>query len=425
MSTFVSATSSSANTTTYASAAFSPAVGDVLLGIVSASATVDIFPTMTDSTGEAVFTCWMQAGSNTAANSIYICAGDTKTTSTTSRTLTFGCPNDAATGAVISIYRLSGMTHTGTGAIKQIAWEQAKTTGGTPAPVFPYAVTSTNPVIAFASNATNPAGITQPTGFALDAGGGTNAYFATPTIGTISSSIDSGSTSTTLTFGSTSASAYGDVALEIDASAAPSGVYLAGTCQPANLASGTSFTVPCHGVVAGQIISVGGWIHGGTALSPAPVCTDGSSTYSTIVFGTDAAGGQAFECHTLSAVPSGDVTITVSWTVTAQYGVGFGAVIAGASALDQGAGGLISSTASWVWPSVVNTATGITLGFGGNVSASGTYIPTGGYLLVGSFTDDNGQDGVMVYKLTSSGSQAPTATRSAASDGTVYTVSFK
>jgi hypothetical protein len=119
----------------------------------------------------------------------------------------------ASTGGGLSVYAVRGMAKVGSGAIKQSA-SQAAQASGTPAPTFGASVLTGNPVISAIFNGTNPGGITAKSGYTRDV----NTGYATPTTGFDSMHQNSGETGTAITWGSSSASAFCSLAIELDMS---------------------------------------------------------------------------------------------------------------------------------------------------------------------------------------------------------------
>ena len=206
-------TTSTANTTSYASGAFTPAANDLLVAFVVASATTAT-GTMTDSQGLG-FTKVTSRVYNSSAETIYLFVAN-NLAAASSMTVTFDCTGDAATGVVIFVARVSGMTRTGTAAIRQSSGQNNLTAGTTPAPVFAAAALTGNPTLGVVGNLSNPAALTEPTGWTERGDTG----FASPTRGGEYVSRDSGFTGTTITWGSAGATAKGDISVELDTSAA-------------------------------------------------------------------------------------------------------------------------------------------------------------------------------------------------------------
>jgi hypothetical protein len=204
------ATTSGANASTYTSGAFTPAANDLLVVFVTAKATTDV-ATLSDSQG-GTYSLIASGVKASGGDTFYVFVAD-QLASAVSMTVTFDCTGDAATSAVISVARVSGMTKTGATAARQTAKVENQTSGGTPAVTFASSVLTGNPTLALVANNGNPAGVTEPTGWTEQADTGIE------TNGAEYASRDSGFTGTTITWGSTSGSAFGALAIELDASA--------------------------------------------------------------------------------------------------------------------------------------------------------------------------------------------------------------
>jgi hypothetical protein len=207
-------TTSTANAATYASGAFTPAKGDLLVAFVVVSGSNDT-GAMSD-TQDLGFALATSTTMGAGANTLYVFVAQRFATSS-SMTVTMQVPNGAGTGAAISVAEVSGMTRAGPGALRQVA-VAANQAAGTPAIAFPGAVLTGDPALGFVGNATNPATLTPPSGWTENADVG----FATPTIGAEYASVNSGFTGTTVTWGGASATAWGGIAIEMDTSAPPS-----------------------------------------------------------------------------------------------------------------------------------------------------------------------------------------------------------
>lgn len=207
------------------SGAFTPAVGDLLVVFVAASVTVQATATLTDSAG-ITFTQVGRVPWGTNVNSLYLFVSNSLAPSATSQTVTFDTASDPATGTVIAVASITGVTRTGLTAILQ-STGQANQAAGTPAPVFGAGVDTNNPTLGAVANNTSPAGLTPPTSWTENGDTG----YSTPTTGMEYVSRDSGFTGTTITWGSASASVFASGIIEIDTSvvaSAPSNLLLVG-----------------------------------------------------------------------------------------------------------------------------------------------------------------------------------------------------
>lgn len=207
-------TASTANGTSYASGAFTPAAGELLVVIVEFTGSIAT-PTMTNSAGLTITRVINTVNIPTTADSCCVFISDA-TAAASSQTVTFDCTGDAATGTVIVVMGVSGMTNTGTAALKQYATELAFAAAGTPVTqIWNAATLTTNPVIVVAANQSNPAALTPPTNWTEQ----NDTGYATPATGLEYASRDSGyASSAAITWGSTSATSGSCFAFELDAS---------------------------------------------------------------------------------------------------------------------------------------------------------------------------------------------------------------
>lgn len=217
--TTVTPTISSTDATSYGSNAFTPAANDLLIVYVMASATlVASAPgAMTDSQGLG-FTRVISAN-NSNPRSIYIFVANALAANS-SMTVTFDCTGDTAGGAIIIPVRIAGMSRTGSSAILQSKVAN-NSTGTTPEVIFDASAATGNVTFGGVANATNPAGVNEPTNWTEDAG--QDVGYTLPTSGAEFVYRNSGFTGTTITWGSTSASVWIAGIIELDTSAAPSG----------------------------------------------------------------------------------------------------------------------------------------------------------------------------------------------------------
>lgn len=174
-------------------------------------------PTVTDDQG-GTYTEVSGGGffKNTSADKMWLFVRDSLVPATLSTVITMTSPG-GDTGGGLLVYRVTSMSRTGAAAVRQKAGQSNQAAAGTPAPVLPAAALTGNSVIGAVFNATNVATLTPPTGWTEKHDTG----YATPTTGVETATIDSGFTGTTVTWGSTSASAFASLVAELDASAAP------------------------------------------------------------------------------------------------------------------------------------------------------------------------------------------------------------
>lgn len=203
--------SDTANGTSYAGTAGTPAAGDLLLAFVSGTGTVVAGGgTMTGTwTWNQIFTrTW---NSNVGTLSVFAAAA----TAATSTTPTFDCTGDAATGCFSYCVRATGAEGQAQPYIRQIASNEG--TGANPALTFGKAVLTGNGVIGFGSNGSNTAA--QWTAPASWTEGG-EVVMSTPVSSAEGAWMVSGETGTTITWTNAQTAAWTVVAIEL---------YVAGT----------------------------------------------------------------------------------------------------------------------------------------------------------------------------------------------------
>jgi hypothetical protein len=209
-------TKSTSDGTSYTSGSFTPAANDLIVVTVYASGTAiaNSPGTMTDSQALG-FTRVTSAG---GGPTVYVFVAN-KLAAASSMTVTFGSTGDGATGAIITVWRVAGMSRTGQSASKQTKTFVNGAAGGTPSVTFSTDCDTNNPTIGIAGNAANPAGLTPPNGWTEPAGA--DVGYSTPTRGAEGVFRNSGFTGTTIKWGSTSATAWHIAVVELDTSAAP------------------------------------------------------------------------------------------------------------------------------------------------------------------------------------------------------------
>lgn len=189
-----------------------PAVGDFWIVFVNLSGNSGAGPSCSDDNSGT----YTKIGNNIPLNaSVDRCAvfvRDQRLTNTTSTVITITSGSNTAGEIVVIAYSGGFASATGIRCIRQFAAQSNQAAGGTPAPVFPIAVLTGNPTIGFIGNGSNPAGMTQPTGWTERQDVGQN----NPPTGVEAVTRDSGFTGTTVTWGSTSATAFASFVVEID-----------------------------------------------------------------------------------------------------------------------------------------------------------------------------------------------------------------
>jgi hypothetical protein len=148
---------------------------------------------------------------NTSADSMWIYVRSDAIQKAVSTVWTF-TPTATDTGGGLQVWKITGMTLASLAAVRQSGIQSNHATG-TPAIALGVAALTTNPLIGAVMNVTNPAAVTQPTGFASSL----NTGWATPTEGVATSFASSGVTASTITWGGASASAFGSLVVEFSA----------------------------------------------------------------------------------------------------------------------------------------------------------------------------------------------------------------
>lgn len=208
-------TASTNNVTSYPSASFTPVAGEVLFVSCQATGTVASAPTLAASANGLTFTRLPTiARKNTNVDTQWwFVSNEFVPASPSAMTVTFNCPQDAATGCIISVAGVSGLTKTGSAAVRQMAGNSNIAGGTAPSATFSSACLATNPVL-FAAFTTVTTGRTPPSGFTEQV----DATYSTPATGGGYSSIDSGFTGTVVSSTDNTSGACCALALEIDAS---------------------------------------------------------------------------------------------------------------------------------------------------------------------------------------------------------------
>jgi len=204
--------SSNSNASSYTTASFTPTNGDLLVLLASIWDTTTDPGTVSDSLGGS----WTRVFDyDTDYQSVWIRSAFSDGSALT---VTVDVTGDPATGAILFVARASGMSRTGAAAFRQ---GNNNTGGGGTAPntTFAAAALTGNPTIAKMHNITNPAGLTPPTNWTEQVDTGHNQ----PTAGAEYATRDSGFTGTTITWGSSSASGWRAVSIELDSSAPSAG----------------------------------------------------------------------------------------------------------------------------------------------------------------------------------------------------------
>jgi hypothetical protein len=228
-----------------------PVVGDLVVIITAHSGNTSA-AAPTDSQTGGTYTLVNSAVKAASADTMRVWVRDNLITSATSTVFTHA--PGASTGGGLVVIDLQGMDKAGSSAIVKSAI-QSNIASGTPAPVFASAVDTQNAVIGAVFNASNPAALTPRTNFTELFDNGYN----TPATGLEVISRNSGETGTTMTWGSTSPSAFASVVVELEASIthATTGT-LTGQLGSISGSAKLNKPHPTSGTLTGQIGSVSG-----------------------------------------------------------------------------------------------------------------------------------------------------------------------
>jgi len=220
--TLLGTTFSTANGTKTVTA--TPAIGDLIVIFVAHTGnTSSANPTDNNSDGAGVYDISDVASvsKNGGADTMH-CFIRRALIGSASSTVFTHAPGGTSGGG-LCVLNVSGMTRTGNAAELQAAGQSLQGAGGTPAPVLGATPQSANPIAGAVFNTSNPAGMTPRTGYTEHSDVGYN----TPTSGLEVMSLNSGESSATITWGGTSATAFCDLAIELDTSPPqPKGVTL-------------------------------------------------------------------------------------------------------------------------------------------------------------------------------------------------------
>lgn len=130
----------------------------------------------------------------------------------------FTATQSGSSGGGLNVFRVSGMTKTGSNAALQNAAQSSGAAAATPAPAFGATPQSGNPVLGGVKNGSNPAGMTPRSGYTEAPTPDTG--YNTPAAGHEAMFRDSGETSATITWGGASATVFCAKIVELDSSGA-------------------------------------------------------------------------------------------------------------------------------------------------------------------------------------------------------------
>lgn len=213
----VAGTGDTSNGATYATSSFTPTAGRLVGVWATASGSLSA-GACTGSANGLTFTRVASCLNQGSTGGLFLFIADQLTPgSPSSMTVTLDVTGDNATGAVVAVFQVDGMTNTGSAAVLQSVTREAQSSGTTLAVTLPAAPSSSNTVLVGMCNNQEPAGVTPPGSFTE----GGDAGFPTPSQGMQWAYRDSGHTSTTVTWGSNSAGLWSAIGVELDTDAAP------------------------------------------------------------------------------------------------------------------------------------------------------------------------------------------------------------
>lgn len=269
--TFAVVDPDTANTDTYPVLTFTPAVDDLIVVFAKFAASVEpgaVFDATDDQSGTYVKI--LTALFDTSAHSLVCLVREQLVTSAVGHIITVTCIGDASTGNISAVYRVAGMSRTGSSAVRQSA-KQNNTAAGTPAPAFPAAALTGNVTLGAVADTTNPTAITPPTSWTE----GQDSGHATPAHGMESVFRNSGFTGTTITWGSATAAAFASMIVELDTSTVFT-VALAGAIAPT-----ATLTRRTRKLLAGPMAPTGAMTRKTFKLLAGPVAPTGTLTRKT------------------------------------------------------------------------------------------------------------------------------------------------
>jgi hypothetical protein len=347
-------TASTSNSTAHTTATFTVAASDLLVACASVSG-VTTGATMTVTDVESLG--WSQiaaAAYSSSANSVWCFVANSFATASTTETVTF-TSSTSGTGANIVVERLSGMSRTGAGAIRQSAITSNGAASATPAPAFAAAVLTGNPVIGTVGNSTSPATLTPPSTFTEQ----DDIGYSTPTTGQEAATVATGFTGTTVTWGSTSGSVFGAIIVELDATAIVNPAFVqAASCPTTGSTGGTDYLCQFNEpTAAGNLIVIFGQA-GSTGLTGATFTDDvGGNTYTQACTNLDTPNGLFIVAYYVMNNVGGVRQVKLHWSGGSssfdQFSMYEFANVATAAALDHGV--CANATSATVAPGATGT----------------------------------------------------------------------
>lgn len=331
--------------TSYASASFTPVAGELLVVGVRVSASVLASPPLTASANGMTFTLVSRILTNASVHMdlVYV-SNQLVPGSPVAMTVTLNMTGDAATGAIIGVIGVGGMTKVGTAAVRQaVGTDNNHAASGTPALTLTSTSLAGNPLLGFVGNLTS-GGVTPPSGWTelLD------LTYATPSIGYEVAGLAAGAAVSSVTWGGSSG-AGGVQVVELDASA---GATVTGTAAGTQAGAGAATGLR---KVLGTAARAGAGVASAVALRIVPATAARAQAGASSAVGT-------------VTTPSGTVTGTAAGT-QAGTAAAVGRRIVRATAAAVGAG----MSAATALRKVTGTAAATGSGTGTAVAVRTTY----------------------------------------------------
>lgn len=198
---------------------FTPNAGDLLVAFVHGTGTSETV-VFFDSTGndakwDRVAIINHTTAGNNGRGSLWV---QRSLATNVSTTCTSSSPTDPGdfTGNAILVYGVSGMTLTGTMAVRQFAQDQAQAAGTPQIATLAQNTLPSNPVLAFVMDEGAATGWVPPSGFTEPSSPAGEGNFATPTYRAETCFVDGGLEQNTFTWGNASTGVYASIVAELD-----------------------------------------------------------------------------------------------------------------------------------------------------------------------------------------------------------------
>jgi len=213
--THLTTSSQTTNSTNYNSGSFTPAASSILFAFVAASGTVAATPFLEASTQDwKRFTLVTSAQWGSGANTLYAYIANGAVSTASALTLTWDCRQAAATGAIIQVAQVTGMSRTGLSAIRQFAVQQNNAASTTPVCTWGVSSLTLNACLAAVAYNSTVAAALPMTSWTERA----DTAYATPSTALEYFTRDSGNVSTTVSSGAPVSSLNAMIALELNTS---------------------------------------------------------------------------------------------------------------------------------------------------------------------------------------------------------------